>query len=151
MPDKDAPRPPVRLESLTQWQAGKIATLGARLTSSRMPLGGRADFAVLAALQQFGPLSQADIGRCLGLDRNDVNEIVGRLEGAHYVDRMPDPTDRRRNTVTITVQGAHHLDELEALAREVQNDLLRGLDENERAELRALLGKVLASHGPQSS
>ena len=151
MPDQDALRPPVRLESLTQWQAGKVATLGARLTLSRMPLGGRADFAVLAALQQFGSLSQADIGRRLGLDRNDINEVVGRLEVAHHVDRIPDPADRRRNTVTITVPGAHHLDELETQAREVQNELLRGLNENEQADLRALLGKVLASHGPQPS
>ncbi|WP_022886852.1 MarR family winged helix-turn-helix transcriptional regulator [Glaciibacter superstes] len=151
MPNEDPLRPPGRLESLTQWQSGKIATLGARLTSSRMPLGGRADFAVLAALQQFGPLSQADIGRSLGLDRNDVNEVVGRLEGAHHVHRMPNPTDRRRNTVTITAQGARHLDELEAIAHEIQNDLLQGLDQNERVQLRALLRKVLASHGPQPS
>ena len=151
MSDDDALRPPSRLESLTQWQAGKVATLGARLTSSRMPLGGRTDFAVLAALQQFGPLSQADIGRSLGLDRNDVNEVVGRLEDAHHVDRTPDPTDRRRKTVTITPGGLRHLDDLEAIAHDVQDELLRGLDAADRTTLRALLAKVLAAHGPQPS
>jgi DNA-binding MarR family transcriptional regulator len=151
MSDDDRLRPPARLESLTQWQAGKVATLGARLTSSRMPLGGRTDFAVLAALQQFGPLSQADIGRSLGLDRNDVNEVVGRLETARHIHRIPDPADRRRKIVTITEPGIRHLDELERIAGEVQDELLFGLDESQREQLRSLLAQVLSSHGPQPS
>src|SRR6478752_7540549 len=98
----DDVRPPVALRHLVSWQAGRLATIGARLTAQRMPLEARSDFAVLACLDEAGPLSQADLGRILGLDRNNVNGIVVRLDAAALVIREPDPGDRRRNVVTIT-------------------------------------------------
>jgi MarR family transcriptional regulator, lower aerobic nicotinate degradation pathway regulator len=150
MSDTDHPvRPPERLRGLASWQANKVATLGARLTARRMPLGARADFAVLAALEEYGPLSQAEIGRRLGLDRNDVNGVVSRLEGNQQVDRKPDAADRRRNVVTLTDLGRRHLDDLQAHADAVQDELLAGLDTAERRQLRSLLDKVLGSHQPQ--
>jgi DNA-binding MarR family transcriptional regulator len=142
-------RPPERLRALASWQANKVATLGARLTARRMPLGARSDFAVLAALEEYGPLSQAEIGRRLGLDRNDVNAVVSRLEGHRQVDRKPDAADRRRNVVTLTDLGRRHLGDLQEHADAVQDELLAGLDAEERRQLRNLLDKVLGSHQPQ--
>jgi DNA-binding MarR family transcriptional regulator len=142
-------RPPERLRALASWQANKVATLGARLTARRMPLGARTDFAALAALEEYGPLSQAEIGRRLGLDRNDVNAVVSRLEGHRQVDRKPDAADRRRNVVTLTDLGRRHLGDLQEHADAVQDELLAGLDAEERRQLRNLLDKVLGSHQPQ--
>jgi DNA-binding MarR family transcriptional regulator len=142
-------RPPERLRALASWQTNKVATLGARLTARRMPLGARTDFAVLAALEEYGPLSQAEIGRRLGLDRNDVNAVVSRLEGHRQIDRKPDAADRRRNVVTLTDLGRRHLGDLQEHADAVQDELLAGLDAEERRQLRNLLDKVLGSHQPQ--
>jgi MarR family transcriptional regulator, lower aerobic nicotinate degradation pathway regulator len=141
--------PPARLRALASWQTGKVSTLGARLTAPRMPLGGRADFAVLAALDEYGPLSQAELGRRLGLDRNDVNAILNRLQPRHHVGREPDPGDRRRNVVTLTDAGRRHLDDLQEHADAVQEELLKGLDPDERLQLQTLLAKLLTSHQPQ--
>lgn len=150
MTDTDnPPQPPARLRGLVSWQASKISTLGARLTARRMPLGARADFAVLAALEEYGALSQAEIGRRLGLDRNDVNGILNRLESARRVDRHADPADRRRNVVTITAAGRQNLEELQQHADAVQDELLSGLDVAERQQLHSLLAKLLSSHQPQ--
>jgi MarR family transcriptional regulator, lower aerobic nicotinate degradation pathway regulator len=145
----DTPQPPARLRGLASWQASRTATLGARLTSRRMPLGARADFAVLAALEEYGPLSQADIGRRLGLDRNDVNGVLNRLQAGHLIDRQPDPADRRRNVISLTENGHRHLGELQQHADAVQDELLAGLDAAERRQLQFLLAKVLAGHPPQ--
>jgi|SRR5271163_92765 len=142
-------RPPARLRVLASWQASKASTLGARLFARRMPLGARADFAVLAALEEYGALSQAEIGRRLGLDRNDVNGILNRLESHHQVGRQEDPADRRRNVVTITPTGRQHLEDLQQHADAVQDELLAGLDAAERQQLHALLAKLLDSHKPQ--
>jgi DNA-binding MarR family transcriptional regulator len=142
-------RPPARLRGLTSWQASKVSTLGARLTARRMPLGARADFAVLAALEEYGPLSQIEIGRRLGLDRNDINGILNRLESGYHVDRQADPADRRRNVVTLTTAGRQHLEELQQHADAVQDELLIGLDAAERQQLHSLLAKLLDSHKPQ--
>jgi MarR family transcriptional regulator, lower aerobic nicotinate degradation pathway regulator len=145
----DAVQPPARLRELVTWQASKASTLGARLFARRLPLGARADFAVLAALEEYGALSQAEIGRRLGLDRNDVNGILNRLENGHQVGRRPDPADRRRNVVTLTGDGRRYLEEIQRSTDAVQDELLVGLDTAERQQLRALLAKLLDSHQPQ--
>src|SRR5271156_3331466 len=98
-------RPPARLRGLASWQASKVSTLGARLFARRMPLGARADFAVLAALEEYGALGQAA--------------------------RQPDPGDRRRNVVTLTDTGRRYLSELQEHADVVQDELLAGLDGTE--------------------
>jgi len=151
MPEINSTNPPVRLRELVQWQVSKIATLGARITAGRLPSGGRADFAVLAALDEFGALSQAELGRRLGLDRNDVNVVVNRLQQGGRLDRQVDTSDRRRNIITLADAGGAHLRELQDLAESVQDELLAGLDENDRRQLRTLLAKVLAKHAPQSA
>ncbi|MFF5075552.1 MarR family winged helix-turn-helix transcriptional regulator [Actinoplanes sp. NPDC000266] len=141
--------PPALLRNLASWQTGRVSTLGARFTAARMPLEARSDFAVLAALQEYGELSQADLGRHLGLDRNNVNGIVTRLENNGHIERRTDPADRRRNIVAATEIGLTYLNDLNALALEVQDELLAALDPAERRQLRALLEKVLTSHPPQ--
>ena len=138
--------PPARLRALASWQANKVAVLGARMTARHMPLTARAEFAVLAALEEYGPLSQADLGRRLGLDRNDVSGLVGRLVSAGQVDRRPDADDRRRNVVTLTDPGRDRLAEIQAGADAAQADLLANLTAAERSTLNALLAKVLAGH-----
>ena len=149
MTDEGLIQPPQRLRELAQWQLGKVAALGARFTASRMPAGGRSDFAVLATLDEYGPLSQADLGRRLGLDRNDISVIITRLSSAGHVDRQADPTDGRRNTVTTTAKGLRHFAELQGHADAVTDELLAALDADERARLTALLTKVLDGHAPQ--
>src|SRR4051794_17150882 len=113
-------RPPAALRHLVSWQAGRVTTIGARLTAQHMPLEARSDYAVLASLEEYGPLSQADLGRLLGLDRNNVNGIVVRLDTGGMVTRTPDPDDRRRNVVTITRGGRARLAELKQHAGLVQ-------------------------------
>ena len=140
---------PLRLRRLVSWEANKVATIGTRLTSQRMTANERGDFAVLAALQEFGDLSQADIGRRLVLDRKDVNTIATRLERDGYVRRRTDLDDRRRKVLVPTPAGLAHLDRLQAHADEVQKSLLVGLTSAEQDELVRLLDLVHTAHGPQ--
>lgn len=143
------PTAPDRLRRLVSWQANRVGVLGSRLTLQRMSAGDRADFAVLAALEESAGLSQADIGRRLGLDRNDVNAITTRLEQAGCIARRSDPDDRRRNIVTLLAAGGARLRSIQDRADEVQEELLTALAEDERRQLIELLDKVLAAHGPQ--
>jgi MarR family transcriptional regulator, lower aerobic nicotinate degradation pathway regulator len=142
----DGLRPPARLRALTSWQANKVSVLGARLTGRHMQLSARADFAVLAALEEYGELSQADLGRRLGLDRNEVSGIVTRLERGKHVDRHVDPANRRRNVVSLTTSGKRYLEEIQQHADAAQDELLAGLSTAERRQLNELLARLLAVH-----
>jgi MarR family transcriptional regulator, lower aerobic nicotinate degradation pathway regulator len=145
----DGLQPPARLRGLASWQANKASILGARLTARHMPLTARSDFAVLAALEEYGSLSQADLGRRLGLDRNDVSGIVARLENGGHLNRRADPANRRRNVVTLTAAGKRYLEEIQRHADAAQDELLAGLSATERQQLNQLLAKLLASHRAQ--
>jgi DNA-binding MarR family transcriptional regulator len=145
----DGLQPPARLRRLTSWQANKASILGARMTARHMPLTARSDFAVLATLEEYGALSQADLGRRLGLDRNDVSGIVTRLESGRHVDRQADPANRRRNVVTLTASGKRYLEQIQQHADAAQDELLAGLSTTERQQLNKLLAKLLNSHGAQ--
>lgn len=146
MSDNETTTPPARLRALISWQANRVNILGSRLTGTRMPATGRADFAVLAALEERGPISQADLGRQLGLDRNTINGIVTRLDDGNQIQRATDATDRRRNTLAITPRGRRYLDELQAATDTVQAELAAPLTAAEVAQLQTLLGKILDAH-----
>ena len=151
MDTDDALRPPARLRALTSWQASKVSVLGARMVGRHMPLSARPEFAVLAALEEYGDLSQADLGRRLGLDRNEVSGIAVRLERGQHIDRHADPGNRRRNVLTLTASGRRYLEDIQQRADAAQDELLAGLNAAERRQLNELLAKVLGSHRPQSA
>jgi DNA-binding MarR family transcriptional regulator len=99
-------------------------------------------FRLLAALEQYGPTSQADLGRHTGIDRSDVVATLNDLVEARLAVREPDPGDRRRNVVTITARGTRTLERLDAVLDGVQEALLEPLTSGERKTLVRLLGKL---------
>jgi MarR family len=54
----------------------------------------RDDYRLLAALEEFGPSSQADLGRRTSIDRSDVVAALNELADRGLVRRAPDPEDR---------------------------------------------------------
>ncbi|MFB7620152.1 MarR family winged helix-turn-helix transcriptional regulator [Kitasatospora sp. NPDC056181] len=100
------------------------------------------DMAVLAALDDFGPHAQRDLVRRLGVDASDMAKVADQLAGAGYVERIRDPADRRRVSVSITGAGRAVLAELDAEARTVQDEILAPLDPEERRALHRLLLRV---------
>ncbi len=101
-------------------------------------------FRLLAALDQHGPASQADLGRHTGIDRSDVVATLNDLVANGLARRTPDPADRRRNVVTITKRGAGTLERLDAVLDTVQDALLAPLTPNERKTFVRLLAKLTA-------
>jgi MarR family transcriptional regulator, lower aerobic nicotinate degradation pathway regulator len=101
-------------------------------------------FRLLAALDQYGPSSQADLGRHTGIDRSDVVATLNELVAHELVQREPDPMDRRRNVITITRRGAVALERLDAVLDDVQDAVLEPLTPNERKILTRLLAKLIA-------
>jgi DNA-binding MarR family transcriptional regulator len=141
----DDPRAaPPSLTGLTTYllsRNGKVAR--GRLTGRFAARGLRLwHHAVLAALADFGPHVQRDLGLRLAVDPSDMAKIVDELAGAGAVERARDAADRRRITVTLTDAGRTLLAELDAEAEAVQSEVLEPLTKEERAQLDALLRKI---------
>ncbi len=132
------------LLSKTSFLAGRMAV------EALTPLDARIyHFAVLAALEEFGPASQADLERRTGIDRSDMAAAVAELATQGYIDRAPDKTDRRRNVVTLTPAGREQLGRLDETLSRVQDELFAPLSPSERADLARLLTRVLDHHLPR--
>jgi DNA-binding MarR family transcriptional regulator len=103
-------------------------------------------FRLLATLMEFGPSSQAALGRHTGIDRSDIVATVNELAAAGYVERSPDPTDARRNIITLTPAGHRRHKHLAAVVTATQNKIFAPLSPAERETLTALLSKLLTHH-----
>jgi DNA-binding MarR family transcriptional regulator len=138
---------PARLRALPSWSINQVALAANRLTDRALAGTGsrRYHFAMLAALDEFGPSSQADVGRCTGIDRSDVVAAINALAERGFVERTPDPGNGRRNIVTITAAGKDHLDHLSALLGDAQAELLSALSAAEAATMAELLSRILNS------
>jgi DNA-binding MarR family transcriptional regulator len=97
---------------------------------------------MLAALEEFGPASQADLGRRLGLDGTDVSSVVGVLDRDGLVHRVTDPADSRRRRIEITPRGLVLLERLGEAIELAQDDLLAALSVRDRAELARILAAL---------
>ncbi|MBF6192199.1 MarR family transcriptional regulator [Nocardia sp. CDC186] len=139
---------PARLTAKPSWLLTQLAVHAHRLASDSFAEAGARGyhFRILAALEEFGAASQADLGRRCNMDRSDVVAAINELAGPGFVERTPDPDDRRRNIVTLTEAGERQLRRIDRALDKAQDDLLGPLSAEDRADLTRLLARLLAHH-----
>ncbi|HWV77360.1 MAG TPA: MarR family transcriptional regulator, partial [Isoptericola sp.] len=103
--------------------------------------------AVLAALDDFGPQSQRDVGARFGIHASDMTKVVDELAERHLVSRERDPADRRRVVVALTGAGRTTLGTLRDDAATIQDEVLAPLTAQERDVLHGLLLRVHRGRG----
>jgi DNA-binding MarR family transcriptional regulator len=139
--------PSQRLWRLPSWLLNQVAARANRLVSGQFGRPGvRTRYAVLAGLAEFGPISQAELGRRLGIDRSDIVAVLNDLERDGFALRAPDESDRRRNAIRITPAGNHALHSLDDQVNAAQDALLEALSPPEREQLNELLQRILEHH-----
>lgn len=141
---------PSRLRGTPSWLLTQAARYASRLVSEGFAAADARGYhyRLLAALAEFGPASQAALGRRGGIDRSDVVATVNELADGGLVERAPDPEDRRRNVVTITPAGVKQLRRLDGVLAGIQDELLASLSADERDDLARLLTRILDHHAP---
>jgi MarR family transcriptional regulator, lower aerobic nicotinate degradation pathway regulator len=144
------PRLPEELASSTPFL---LKRLGFKLKDQSMAAYEQAGLhpyhhAVLAVLDEGTRETQGAIADALGYDRGQLVGLLDELEERNLVERRRDPADRRRHTVRLTPDGKRALAKLRALARQLEDDFLASLGEDERAQLHALLRRLAAQHLP---
>lgn len=139
--------PPRRLWRRTSWLLSHAAGRAYRLVVQEA--GGtaaRTRYGFLAALEEFGPISQAELGRRLGIDPKEVVGALRDLERDALISRAPDRRDPRRNAVDITPAGRRALAQLDAALDAAHRELLAPLSAAERRQLDRLLQRLVEHH-----
>lgn len=146
-------RTPARLRHAPSWLINLVSAHSHRLVSDGFAAAGARGYhyRLLAALDEYGPSSQAALGRNTAIDRSDVVAALNELAAKNLIERSPDPSDRRRNIITLTPDGSRHLAELDEVLTGIQNDLLAPLTPSERDQLTGLLTRVIDHHAKSRS
>ncbi|OYO22160.1 MarR family transcriptional regulator [Enemella dayhoffiae] len=137
--------PPQRLLNTPTWLITHVATVAARLSRQAFASvdAGRYEYALLCALAEFGPCSQAELGTRLGIDKKDVAERTRSLIEERSATRSEDPADSRRNLIALTEQGMQRLGEIEKAVDSAQAELLQDLTGTEASQLNEMLRRLL--------
>lgn len=133
-----------RLDDKPTWLINQLYLRAHRLLADGFAqVGSRGHhYRLLAALEEHGPTSQAQLGRATGIDRSDVVAALNELAADGHVRRLTDSADRRRNVISLTRRGIRRLAELEPVVAQAQASLLAPLNRAERTQLVTLMRKV---------
>ena len=139
----DPDRTPDRLKHRPTWLLGQASAHASALLAAAFAEHGDGlrgyHYRLLAALEQWGPASQADLGRDTGIDRSDVTAALSDLEQRRLVARAVDPDNRRRKIVSITPGGSTVLRRLDGVLDGVQEQLLAPLSPAQRKQFAAIM------------
>lgn len=147
MPHNDTGRTPTRLEGRATWLVSRAYTRSSGLLSAGFEAHGGGlrsyHYRLLAALEEWGPASQAELGRKTGIDRSDVTAALNELESRDLVQRSVDPEHKRRNIVTITAEGVERLLELDKVIDGIQDEFLAPLTAAQRRQFITLVSRLV--------
>jgi len=139
---------PQRLRQWPTWLLGRLHNEAKREISVGLATLNLTmhDYAVLACVEEFAPLSQQQVCDRIGLDRADMVTIVDRLEEAGSLERERDTADRRRYSLRITSAGRAQLHRADRLIASTTDEFLSALSPAEIETLRTLALRVLGGH-----
>ena len=110
----------------------------AAATAKRMSLEA-SELAALEHLQAAGPMTQKRLGERLSISPGAVTAMIDRLESKGYVERIPNPEDRRSALVLITKAGLE--ESLRHLWSYIED--MKGVEEGFSEEERDVIARFL--------
>lgn len=137
---------PARIRDLPTWLISRAYARSHGLLSDGFADSGTGlrsyDYRLLASLEESGPLVQAALGRTTSIDPSDLVAMLSELERRDLIERSADPSNRRRNIVSITRAGSKQLRALDKVLDEIQQRVVAPLSQSERRQLTKLLHKL---------
>ena len=105
------------------------------------------DAGVLRLLRVAAGLSQQELATKLKIHPSRLVAILDNLEQRGFVERRPNPEDRRLYSLHLAKGGEEGLHAIRKVAREHQEALLSALSSQERQTLAALLTRIADQQG----
>ncbi|WIB14838.1 MarR family transcriptional regulator [Curtobacterium sp. MCPF17_050] len=109
--------------------------------------GGPRGYQVLVATTTEEASSQLLLANRLGIDKTQMTYVIDALEAGGFVERRPDPTDRRVRQVHPTDAGRALLSRTRRTLRAAEEVLMRHLEPDEQTTMRRLLARVALAAG----
>lgn len=103
-------------------------------------------FGTLLLIEANPGLSQSAVAEALRFDRSTLVQIIDRLESKNLVVREVSARDRRSHALRLTEQGQAVLEDLKKATQKHEVEIMRGMTQEEKAELIRLLTIL---HSPQ--
>jgi len=124
--------------------AGGLRTTVVRLNHSlRAPVARQGvtptRLTALATLEKSGPMRGSDLADRLSITAASVSRLVEALEEGGWVDREPDPEDRRAQLLSISGAGRETLRRMRVEGTGELAEAIRALPDAERTQLAAAL------------
>jgi DNA-binding MarR family transcriptional regulator len=104
----------------------------------------RAGFLVMRRVTSEGPIRITDLARDLGLDPSTISRHLRVVEARGWVERRPDPLDRRAALVVATREGQRVVTDLERERRQALAAVLADWDPEDRERLFELTERFAA-------
>ena len=102
----------------------------------------RAKWAVLARLERFEGLKQAELADMLDLQPISLTRLLDSLCDSGLIERRADPDDRRAKRLFLTEAARPLLHRLSELGEELMETALAGLDRDQQQTLLAGLSTI---------
>ncbi|EEF24804.1 Transcriptional regulator slyA, putative, partial [Ricinus communis] len=123
---------------------GELARLLSRNFNARMRHHGltQTQWQALATLSRREGMRQAELAELLTVQPISLARLVDRLENSGWVERRPDPTDRRAVQLYLTAKAEPILDEMEAAGAATREAAVADFSDTEREQLLKLLNRM---------
>jgi DNA-binding MarR family transcriptional regulator len=130
-------------ELMRQFSAfGAVKREIGRIMPSDCPSGSAA---VLTLLGRFGDMRMSRLAELLAVDMSVTSRHVAHLAERGWIDRSPDPADKRSRIVHLTPAGLARLEALSELTTQLLAERLADWSDEEVAQLTGLMARLRAS------
>ena len=99
-------------------------------------------------LRQEEGLTQTQLAGELEMEKAPLGRLLDRMDEAGYIERRPDPNDRRARRVFLSTSGAASIPSLLSVTRQVFADAFVGVPEEKIDVMLDVLGAIKANLSP---
>lgn len=104
-----------------------------------------AQWRLLVILGRDGPSSQRHLAETLDIEPISVSRLIDRMEAAGWVERRPNPADRRARIIVATARAQQIHTRIREISDQIYEDALATLGDTERETLRRALTTIVTN------
>ncbi len=130
---------------LTRASLATTGVLRRQLTEAGYGAMKPAYIGVLMCLWSEDGRQAGQLGRCAGLEPSTMTGLLDRMARDGWLERRPDPDDRRAQRIFLTAAGSAAEEPVSAVVQSMLDQMMAGIDEDDVDVFKQILRQVLAN------